>query len=106
MSKTFRWEQEGQSYPLVTIVHNEDGTGNTNIYFEDGKAAQEIHGIPVEALRAFLRTVPENPPTIRCPYECGGKGVSQGGSSYYTCDTCEEHFDRDELDESGQFKDA
>lgn len=61
MSKTFCWEEEGKSYPLVTVLHNEDGTGTASVYFEDGRTCQEIHHMPVEALRAFVGTLPEPP---------------------------------------------
>jgi len=105
-TETFRWEPEFKSFPLVTVHYNEDGTGNANLYLqtEDGNC-QEIHGMPVEALQVLARTIPQNPPKIRCPYDCGGYGRSQGGTSYYACDKCGEEFDRDELDEFGQLKD-
>ena len=61
MSTTFRWTPEGQSYPLLTAIHNEDGTSTASLYFENGRTAQEIHYIPVEALRAFVGTLPELP---------------------------------------------
>jgi hypothetical protein len=46
----------------------------------------------------------ENPPTLPCPYDCGGDAESQGGTSYYTCPRCDAEFDRDELDEHGQIR--